>query len=368
MLAVPESGVKGAHPALSFVYGLFFLPLNVYIYIGSTDEFDVREGAHFSYRGNARRVAIVFAQKWFQPLKKFFRLDKLWSGHVEDKTELHAIEQHFMDKHDTRIEHRSREPTLSKDLDLMDESTPPRQLNINRACANESLVVAAAARVQHDLQLAVVPTEREQMKARHILEELWYEAVAAEPGVPVVLRELIFKYQEAREDIRFTAGEVYGDLVRLRNAATVEDGSDFHWMLNGDLLKFSVDRNADGSWPPQLVAAVFAALAAAQGSRVNDKKRGADALHRADVRSVKKQEVKGKPDDFVLPQTVCRLCRRTSARPLPPFPPPSITLPTQPPLPPSLPRSSFRVRHKEKECGATLRRSKGIARARPGGA
>ena len=54
----------------------------------------------------------------------------------------------------------AQEPTLSKDLDLMDESTPPRQLNINRACVDEALVAAAAARVQRDLQLAVVPRKR----------------------------------------------------------------------------------------------------------------------------------------------------------------------------------------------------------------
>ena len=42
----------------------------------------------------------------------------------------------------------------------MDESTPPRQLNINRACVDEALVAAAAARVQRDLQLAVVPRKR----------------------------------------------------------------------------------------------------------------------------------------------------------------------------------------------------------------
>ena len=78
-------------------------------------------------RGNARRVAIVFAQKWFQPLQRFFQLDKLWAGHVEAKTELRAIEQYFIHKHNTQMEHRRREPTLSKDLDLMNQDAPPRR-------------------------------------------------------------------------------------------------------------------------------------------------------------------------------------------------------------------------------------------------
>lgn len=250
---------------LSFVYGLLFLPLNLYIYIGSTDEFDVREGAHFSYRGNARRVAIVFAQRWFQPLKKFFQLDKLWAGRVRDKAELRAIEQYFMNKHGTRLEFRSREPTLSKDLDLMDESTPPRQLNINRACADEALVAAAAARVQHDLQLAVVPTEREQMVVGHMTDYLWCEAATVERAVPVLLRELVAKYNAADGAHRIPVTEVHGDLVRVRNAATEDDGSDFHWLLKGELVKFSTDRNADGTWPLRMIAGVFAALAEAQG-------------------------------------------------------------------------------------------------------
>ena len=251
--------------ALSFVYGLLFLPSNAYIYIGSTDEFDVREGAHFSYRGNARRVAIVFAQKWFQPLRKFFQLDKLWAGRVEDKAELRAIEQYFMNKHGTRLEYRSREPTLSKDLDLMDESVPPRQLNINRACADLVLVAAAAARVQHDLQLAVVPTEREQMKVAHMSDYLWCAATTVERAVPVLLRELIAKYRDADGAHRISVTEVHGDLVRVRNAATDEDGSDFHWLLKAELVKFSTDRNADGTWPPRMIAGVFAALVEAQG-------------------------------------------------------------------------------------------------------
>ena len=255
----------GDSATLSFVYGLLFLPLNLYIYIGSTDEFDVREGAHFSYRGNARRVAIVFAQKWFQPLKKFFQLDKLWAGRVEDKTELRAIEQFFMNKHDTRLEYRSREPTLSKDLDLMDESTPPRQLNINRACADEALVAAAAARVQHDLQLAVVPTKMEAMKVAHMSDYLWCEAEAVERAAPVLLRELIAKYRAADGAHRIPVSEVHGDLVRVRNAATDEDGSDFHWLLKSELVKYSTDRNADGTWPPRMMAALFATLADAQG-------------------------------------------------------------------------------------------------------
>ena len=250
--------------ALSFVYGLFFLPLELYIYVGSTDEFDVREGAHFSYRGGARRVAIVFAQQWFQPLKDFFRLDKLWTG-VAEKTELRAIEQYFMNKYETRVQNRSREPTLSRDLDLMDKTTPPRQLNINRACADEALVAAAAARVKHDLQLAVVPTQREQMLVSHMTDYLWCAASAVEPAVPVLLRQLVAKYQAAEGAHRIPVAEVHGDLVRVRNTATDSDGSDFHWLLKAELVKYSTDRNPDGTWPPRMIAGIFIALADAQG-------------------------------------------------------------------------------------------------------
>ena len=263
--ATDRIDAASASMPLSFVYGLLFLPLNVYIYVGSTDEFEVREGDHFSYRGNARRVTIVFAQRWFQPLKKFFQLDKLWVGSVEDKAELRAIEQYFMNKYDTRLKHRSREPTLSKDLDLMDEQTSPRQLNINRACTDEMLVAAAGARVQHDLQLVVVPTEREQMAVRHMTDYLWCAAAASEHAVPVLLQELVAKYHAADGAYRISVAEVHGDLVRVRNASTEDDGSDFHWLLKSELVKFSTDRNADGTWPPRMIEGVFIALGEAQG-------------------------------------------------------------------------------------------------------
>lgn len=247
---------------LRYVYGIEFLPDALYIYIGSTDDVEFRETSHFSYKGGARRVTITLAQKRFQPHARFFKLEILWSGRcsLED---LRAVEQYFIQKYDTRCLDHRKDPVLSTDLDLMDGTSPPRRLNINRACTDERAVALAAERVVRDHALAVRRTPLEAAKLRYVQEALWISASTASPPAPVLLQGFVEKYQGYAATYRVGVHEVYSDLVVLRKASATDDGRDFNLALDKDLVCFCADRNAGATWPVAMILHRLLALNAA---------------------------------------------------------------------------------------------------------
>ena len=265
-----DGGDTGEEFPLRYVYGIKFLPDALCVYIGSTDDVEFRETSHFSYRGGARRVTITLAQKRFQPHARFFKLEILWSGRCSLE-ELRAVEQYFIQKYDTRcLEHR-KDPVLSTDLDLMDGTSPPRRLNINRACADERAVALAAERVVRDHALAVRRTPLEAAKLRYVQEALWISASTASPPAPVLLQGFVEKYQGYAATYRVGVHEVYSDLVVLRKASAVDDGRDFNLALDKDLICFCVDRNAGATWPVAMILHRLLALnAAIQGGSAAD--------------------------------------------------------------------------------------------------
>ena len=79
-------------------------------------------------------------------------MEELWSGECT-LAEARAIEQHFINKHNTRVHPR---PTngITVDIDLFN-GKEPLQLNVVRACADVGMVEAAEQRVVRDTALIV---------------------------------------------------------------------------------------------------------------------------------------------------------------------------------------------------------------------
>ena len=148
------------------VYGLRYLLLNLYVYVGHTHNKLQRFGSHINLTSGCRRVAIALAQPNVQPVTQHFVLEELWSGACSP-SEARAVEQFYMDKHNTRVVHR---PTngVTKDIDLINGASP-RQLNVARACKDASLVKWAGERVARDTQLVVKRSPEEEQAMRSML-------------------------------------------------------------------------------------------------------------------------------------------------------------------------------------------------------
>jgi hypothetical protein len=133
----PTDTVDAEAMAVRIVYGVHFLALAKCVYVGSTSRLEgVREAEHVDIRGGARRVAIAFSQRCWQPISDHFEFRELWRGTCTAK-ELKAIEQVFIEKHDSLV---ARRPTngIVKDVDLM-AGAYPQQLNVVRACTDQGL-------------------------------------------------------------------------------------------------------------------------------------------------------------------------------------------------------------------------------------
>lgn len=167
--------------AMHIVYALCFLPLDIIVYVGSTERalnFERRD-EHTRLCGGARRVTIAFAQRWFQPVLKFFEFRELWRGECTPE-QARGIEQHFIDKHETRASKpRSREACTAHDTDLMEPDAVPRQLNINNACTDPSIVAWAARRVERDSALTVHLSPMEKQCTAHLFETMRIEIESA---------------------------------------------------------------------------------------------------------------------------------------------------------------------------------------------
>ena len=152
------------------VYGMRYVPVNCYVYVGHTHNKPQRFEAHTNLTSGCRRVAIALAQPNVQPIAEHFVLEELWTGACSP-TEARAIEQFYMDKHDTRIPCRPREG-ITKDIDLIN-GAEPRQLNVNRACKDAALLAWAAERVSRDTQLVVRRTPEEEQAMQTMLLALF---------------------------------------------------------------------------------------------------------------------------------------------------------------------------------------------------
>ena len=120
----------GEEVSLFVVYGLVLLFTGKVVYVGSTQRHNERACEHFNLVSGCRRVMIALSRKRFQPVLDHFEMRVLWMGECTT-AQARAIEQHLMDRHDTRVHPR---PTngVTRDIDLIDREDPPEQLNIVR--------------------------------------------------------------------------------------------------------------------------------------------------------------------------------------------------------------------------------------------
>ena len=246
----------------AIVYGLFSLLLKVYIYIGSTKRGDERGCEHFNLASGARRVVTAFAQSCLQPTANFFRFDPLWKGSCSP-TQLKAIEQHLMDKHDTRVYPR---PTngIVKDIDLFVEGVTPRQLNVNRSCTDGALVEWAARRVAKSTALvSLSPVEK--LAVQYTLDTVRLvvdEAAAA--TAQTIISQAGAKYARYDPLAAVAVQEIHADLNTAFRSTTEEDGAVLRECLLSKLQWYNSDkRGVDHTVIASVAAAEFAVLAAA---------------------------------------------------------------------------------------------------------
>ena len=256
---VQRAGVSRDTNPIHIVYAICFLPIDLVVYIGSTERalnFERRD-EHTRLRGGARRVTIAFAQSWFQPVLKFFEFRELWRGECTAE-QARGIEQHFIDKHETKVTKRSRETCVARDTDLMQPDTVPRKLNINNACSDPSVVAWAAQRVERDSGLTVHLSPMEKQCTMHIFETMRIEIEsAAELTAPLVVNRCIAKYTAMRPTLRLGATEVHTDFNRVYAALRDDDGLDARRCCRAKMKAFSFDHHPDETWS---VACVLAEL------------------------------------------------------------------------------------------------------------
>ena len=258
----------GALVMLHIVYAIVYRPLDLIVYVGSTGRTEHFERAdeHLRICGGARRVAITFAQRWFQPVLNFFEFRELWRGECTSEHAL-GIEQHFIDKHGTKVSTpRSRESCVAHDVDLMQPGVTPRQLNLKNACVDASVVAWAARRVAHDSTITVHLSPAEQARTNHVfeLQRLAFEA-ESETTAPLVASACVDKYAAMPHHARIGVTEVHADLNRVYAALGVYDGTDARRCCRAKLLAFNLDHHAGETWSGMYVAAEFNSIKAALG-------------------------------------------------------------------------------------------------------
>ena len=219
-----------------FVYMIVFIPTKRIIYIGSTSREKQRSNEHLEFRGGAPRVAITFAQSRFQPRKDFFRFDIAWSGSCTID-ELHAIEQHFIDRYETRVHPRPRnEGTM--DIDLM-TCNEPMQLNINNASNRTELSSCATKRVQYNSTLTghVNALTTLQQCLNIVAQQM--DKLSENTAYSIIQRAYT-KYAATSRDVSVT--EFHADLNDVKKSYTEEDGQELKINLNGMIRTFNKDK------------------------------------------------------------------------------------------------------------------------------
>lgn len=239
------------------VYTIIFAPTGRVVYVGCTCRDKHRINEHLDIRGGAPRVAIAFAQNRFQPRTMCFRFEIAWSGSCTID-ELHAIEQHFINKYNTRIYPR---PTngITKDIDLM-SCDEPLQLNINHACKCTEKVLRAVHRIQHDSAIAVKMNTMDALLLQQCLEVVAHnlDQVSGNTAYAVIQRACT-KYEAMANDVSIT--EFHSDLNDVKNAYVEDDGEELKDNTMILLRSFNMDkRGTNYSLRPSTVCGHFLTL------------------------------------------------------------------------------------------------------------
>jgi hypothetical protein len=118
------------------VYALVYNAESSVVYVGKTNDENVRKKAHLHYnfqKGKSCRVTVALSQPRYQPREEHFSFRILWKGHCTDQ-EAVGIEQHYMEKFDTMTGFR---PPNDSDLCCC---IVPYKLNVARSCTNRKIV------------------------------------------------------------------------------------------------------------------------------------------------------------------------------------------------------------------------------------
>ena len=221
-----------------FVYMIVFIPTKRIIYIGSTSREKQRSNEHLEIRGGAPRVAIAFAQSRIQRRKDFFRFDIAWSG-LCTSDELHAIEQHFINRYETRVHPR---PTngVTKDIDLM-TCDEPVQLNINNASNCTELSSWATKRVRCDSTLTSNVDALNTLHMQHCLVSVEHRMdKLSENTAYSIIQRAYTKYAATSRDVSIT--EFHTDLNDVKKAYVEENGQELKGNLKGLIRAFNKDK------------------------------------------------------------------------------------------------------------------------------
>lgn len=247
------------------VYGLRFLAKNVIVYVGHTGRArDDRQAEHFNLASGARRVITAFAQPRFQPTVDHFALEELWSGECT-LAEACAIEQLFIDKHDTRV-HPRPSNGITADIDLFQDAEP-LQLNVVRACTDQARVDAVEPRVRRDTALVVVrkPSVSASI-ANHLSELMLVANETAESTACARIQRHLFDLAAMSPSAPVDGTRIHQMLNDVFRAWHHDDGVDLREILMAKLQWYHVDKRARGyTKPAMLVHAEMATLDAALG-------------------------------------------------------------------------------------------------------
>ena len=196
-----------------------------------------------------------------------FCIEELWSGSCTEK-EARAVEQHMMDKHDTRVYPR---PTngVTKDIDLF-RGGPPLQLNIKRSCKEVAMVEAAAIRVAKDMAIVSVRSRSETLAVQNRLQELM---VVAMERVECTALAKIRRHTAAlsamvvgKPDAHIGVTEIHQYLNDIFTASSEDDGRCLRDLLLSKLMWYNVDkRGEDYTCPASVVLAELSTLTSALG-------------------------------------------------------------------------------------------------------
>ena len=247
------------------VYGLFYLPRNVYVYVGSTKREADRFAEHINLTSGCRRVAIALCQPQVQPLEDFYRLERLWAGAVTAPL-LRAVEQVYIDKLDTRVFPR---PTngVTRDIDLIN-GAEPRQLNIARACRCPDLVRWARERVAKDTQIVSIGRPTYNRDLEEVLARAFNEQLDG-TSVPRIISKYVQIYgNDVSEDQLIGVEDVHAALLQVKAALRSDDGQDIQLMVDANLNVFNPATVPNRSFRVQMIHQTFVTMATAIGMRV----------------------------------------------------------------------------------------------------
>jgi hypothetical protein len=232
------------------VYGLEYIPARKYVYVGKTARGTnssgevIRGSEHRNLASGSRRVVIAFAQPHLQPVVDYFRFEELWNGECSVE-ESHAIEQHFMDIHNTRISPR---PTngVTKDIDIFN-GEPPLQLNVLRSCTDPSAVALAGKRVARERSVVDSRCIVQMTATKHILADMLLVAVeVAARTAPALTRRMAEFVATFGDDDKIGVTVIHQHLNDIYDAWVPDDGREVRDVLRSMIGWYNIDRRGAG--------------------------------------------------------------------------------------------------------------------------